>query len=269
MKLIKFKNMKNSQRLSKYSTTLAILVGATHLNGCATVKDSMGINSTNKSPVGLIHNPFGDLATRKPEVAQNLILRTKKGERAVEVEIPAQSTQISDFSIPVAPAFKESNAGGRGIASVMDSEVQSGAYKTQKPTQADREIEKTFPQTRGTELLSKRSEIEKGLGLAASAEATPESDFSYLAAVDQLKAMFRSGRYEAALIETDSLIRTYPTSPQLYQMRGTLLEKVGQSDLAIKNWKQALELEPQNLSLRKFIERKELTFKHSRSIASP
>lgn len=248
---------------------LSLAASLATYSGCANVQTAMGIQSK-PTASGAINNPFGDLAQRKNENTQGLILRTKKGDRSVEVEIPSQSSQISDFSIPVSPAFRENTAGARGLAGTADGDgTPDSSYRTKRPTQVDREIEKGFPQISGNEGLSQRSEIEKGLGLALSEDPIPAADFSYLAAIDQVKALFRSGRYEAALIESDSLIRTYPTSPRIYQMRGTLLEKIGQSDLALRNWKQALELEPKNLALRKFIERKEFGSQHSRSIASP
>ena len=89
-------------------------------------------------------------------------------------------------------------------------------------------------------------------------------DESYLAKVDVIKQLFRGSRYEAALIETDSLIKLYPTNAKLYEMRGTLLDRLGYPDLALRSWKQALEFEPRMLSLKRLIEKREA----QRSVAS-
>ena len=98
-----------------------------------------------------------------------------------------------------------------------------------------------------------------------SEDSVPASDESYLGALDQVKHLYHAGRFEAGLVEIDGLIRQYPTAPRLHQMRGTLLDRLGQSELALKSWNQALRLDPKNASLRKFIERRE----QKRSLASP
>jgi len=110
-----------------------------------------------------------------------------------------------------------------------------------------------------------RRDIEKDLGLMGVAEDTPLPEQSYLGAIDQVKQLYRAGRFEAALVEVDDLLRLYPTDPKLYEMRGTLLDRLGKFDLAIRSWKQALRLEPTNTSLRKVVERKNAV----RSLASP
>jgi len=129
---------------------------------------------------------------------------------------------------------------------------------------ADHEITHSFPQGSPTDEGERRS-IEEGLGVMASEDSVPAADQSYLGALDHVKLLYRQGRYEAGLLELDGLIRQYPTSPKLHLMRGTLLDRVGQSELALKSWNQALRLDPKNASLRKFIERKD----QRRSLASP
>ena len=113
----------------------------------------------------------------------------------------------------------------------------------------------------------KRQEIEKNLGLAQGEVPVPESEGSYLAALDHVKQLYSLGRYEAALLEIDPMIKQYPTNPKLYEMRGTILNQLGYADLAIKSWNQALEFNPANESLRKHIERKK--YLQSRRLASP
>jgi Flp pilus assembly protein TadD len=72
-----------------------------------------------------------------------------------------------------------------------------------------------------------------------------------------VKQLFRNGRFEASLIEVDHLVKLYPTSGRLFEMRGTLLDRLGYGKLAVRSWKQALEFEPRNLSLKKMIEKRE------------
>lgn len=221
------------------------------LTGCSTARSFFAVKDPNEAN-GPIRNPFGDYDPGKGDATQNLVLRTRKGDRAVEVELPAGSAQMTDLVIPVAPAFNETSS-GRSPASVVDDGTDT--YQAQAPTMADREITRAFPQA-SAENEATRRDIEQGLGLVPTQDSTPEAAQSYLGAIDHLKSLYKAGRYEAALVETDSLIRQYPTAPKLYQMRGTLLDRVGQTDLAIKNWKQALQFDPSNATLQKFVDRR-------------
>jgi tetratricopeptide (TPR) repeat protein len=218
-------------------------------------------NSNASSP---IHNPFGEQYANggNGDRSQNMILRTKKGDRAVEIELPRDSQTMTDFTIPVSPAFRDTIP-QRDPAS--DGAGADSGYAKLPATMADHEITRAFAQgTTGAQDGDRRA-IEEGLGLMPTEDSIPDADQSYLGALDHVKALYRSGRYEAGLVEIDGLIRQYPTSPKLHVMRGTLLDRVGQSELAIKSWNQALRLEPKNTSLRRFIERRE----QKRSVASP
>ncbi|MGK5084519.1 hypothetical protein WDW37_14585 [Bdellovibrionota bacterium FG-1] len=223
------------------------------------MRSAMGLE-TKPQANGPINNPFGESFSNKAERPQSVILRTKKGDRAVEVEIPGGTAQLTDLTIPLSPAFQDGTA--RAPAGEMDT--LTSPYKPKPPTAADREITRAFPQT-SAENENTRRDIEQELGVTPAEDSTPEATESYLGALDYLKSLYRAGRYEAALVETDALIRQYPTAPRLHQMRGTLLDRIGQTDLALKSWKQALQFEPGNTPLRKFIENRE----HKRSLASP
>lgn len=232
--------------------------------GCSTAKSILAIENkdTGSKPIS---NPFGDYYLHaKNEPQPNIILRTKKGDRSVEVELPGAGNENTDFTIPVSPHFKED----RGRSPASEGSGSSGAldeaYKDQIPTPTDREITANMPA--GTkEDESRRREIETGLGLVPSDDNAPERDKSYLGAVDHVKQLFKFGRYEASLIELDGLLRLYQTDARLYEMRGTLLDRLGKTDLAIKSWTQALRFDPNNQGLRKFVERRQ----QKRSVASP
>lgn len=217
--------------------------------GCASFRSFFALDPPAKRNQPIV-NPFGNY---NPAYAANqtMILRTKKGDRSVEIEIPRAAQDISDFSIPVSPAFRESS---RGIASEGDS-LEEGT-RDRPPTQTDREITAGFPQG-APEDEAKRNEIERGLGLIPSETNVVDQNKSYLASLDQVKQLYRAGRYEKALLDTDDLLRTYQTDPRLHQMRGTLLDRLGRTELAVKAWNQALRFDPSNQGLRKFIERRQ------------
>ncbi|MEK6704579.1 MAG: tetratricopeptide repeat protein [Bdellovibrionota bacterium] len=206
-----------------------------------------------EAPKKPISNPFGTYyGTAANDNARTMILRTKKGDRSVEIEIPRADQEMSEFVIPVSPAFKD----GQRTPASADAGMVDESYKDRPPTFSDREIVASMPSGPG-ETDAKRHEIEEGLNLVPSSNETPERDTSYLAGIDRIKQLYRLGRYEAALIESDILLQQYQTDPKIYEMRGTLLDRLGKTELAIKSWQQALHLNPKNLALRRFIERKQ------------
>src|SRR4051812_9560923 len=85
------------------------------LSGCASMKSVFAVNPPSGA-TGPIHNPFGDQygAGGPGDRSQNVILRTKKGDRAVEIELPRDSQSSTDFTIPISPAFRDgpSKSGG-------------------------------------------------------------------------------------------------------------------------------------------------------------
>ncbi len=248
-------------------TALAAVVWACVFGqtGCSSVSKVFATDP-GKEEQPPINNPFGeDFAKATPgDRNQGVIFRTRQGDRAVEVEVPKTSRELSEFVIPINPAFNGSR--GRAPASVTvmgeagtyssDGQDAATGLAPRKSSLADREITSTFPQ--GTpELSLRRNEVENTLGVVPAEEHAPDVDSSYLAGVDRTKQLYRAGRFEAALLENDQLLMLYPTDPKLYEMRGTLLERVGKSELALRAWQQSLRLDPSNESLKRFIERKQ------------
>lgn len=244
-------------------TTIAMLLLA-GASGCASVRSILATDTseTDRKPIS---NPFAGFSAGS-ERPDTMIFRAKKGDGAVEVEVPRSGQNISEFVIPISPDMRIVRDGGRSPASSgtpTEPAQDAPGYPQMAPTLTDREITRTFPQGL-PEDENKRREIEQELGLMRTDES-PEKESSYLAALDHVKQLYRGARYEAALIQVDQLLREYPTNPKLYQMRGTLLDRIGQHDLAIQSWKQALRFDQKNESLRRFVERKE----QKRSLASP
>jgi tetratricopeptide (TPR) repeat protein len=233
-----------------------MMVAATNVAGCAAMRPIFAINnSQQRGDVGPIGNPFGPAGVGKEESSQAIILRTKKGDRSVEVELPKTNQEMTDFVIPISPAFRDVGFGSRAPASSGMAGLDE-TYKERAQGMTDREILASLPQG-VPEDLAHRAEIEQGLGLVPTDEQGPTNDHSYLASLDRIKQLYRLGRYEVGLLETDEMIRHYPTDPKLYQMKGTLLDRVGKSDLALRSWTQSLRFDPQNAGLRRFIERRQ------------
>ncbi len=223
-------------------------------SACSTVKNIFvpDQQADNRAPIS---NPFSNYGSNDLD-RKNVILRTRKGDRSVEVELPATDSAMTDFVVPVSPAFKNDT----------NSQSETGldeTYKTRRPGISDHELTQTLTKS-SRETDGDRYEIESGLGIKAADDDSPVSRQSYLAALDHIKQLYKGARYEAALIEVDEMLRVYPTDPKLYQMRGTLFDRMGKNEFAIRSWNQALKFDPQNQSLKRFVERRN----QQRSIAS-
>ncbi len=240
-----------------FSKTCLSITCILALTSCAVLSGTPAVNED----VQTIENPFAGYAGTRPADNQNITLRTRQGDHAVEVEL--SQDQASELSVPMNPKYTSSRPqSGNGYASTGEDGVDR-RYETQKATTADREIASTFGNKDDAVTEAKKREIEASLGLQPTDEL-PNMDESYLAKIDIVKQFFHSGRYEAALIEIDRLLKAYPTNGRLYEMRGTVLDRLGYADLALRSWKQALEFQPQRISLKKLIEKRE----QQRSVAS-
>jgi tetratricopeptide (TPR) repeat protein len=220
--------------------TFAVMV---MISACATSK-------TEKSKP--IENPFGNFYPEVNRKYQPMVLRSKKADRSVEVELPQSGSDMTDFVVPMSPQFKDFNNqdDGDGIAENADA-------KSRRSTFSDREIASTFKTGGSEEQIKKQKQLEEQMGLIPSSDDGGEKDHSYLAGMDKAKILFKKGRFEASLLEIDSLLKAYPTSAKLYEMRGTLLDRLGHEDLALRSWKQALEIDSNNRTLRTFVAKRE------------
>ncbi|MEO5971292.1 MAG: hypothetical protein ABIQ95_15305 [Bdellovibrionia bacterium] len=240
----------------KVWTTLALLTCITQVR-CASLSSALAINS--KPPSTRIASPFSNYRPGS-ETAQNMILRTKQGDRTLELEIPNDAGKLGEFALPLSPTFR---GGERGPASAKNHSSDAtgmvdDSYKNRAPSLSDRELLHTRSQGLPAD-EQKRHEIEESLSLIASEDSTPEASSSYLGGIDHIKQLYRLNRFEVALVETDEMIKQYPTDAPLYKMRGTLMDRLGKRELAQQAWNQSLRFNPKDADLRRFIDRKRNT----------
>ena len=214
------------------ATTIALAV----LASCASPADFFGMRSE-PDTLPPISNPFGKDAT--PNLGTKV--RSRVGDKFTELELPRGEGVIESYSLP------GQNLDG---SSVADEDEKTA------PTQSDYEILSKVKRTNIAEDADRRA-IERELGVRTLDGETPTQRRSVLAQLDRIKQLYRTQRFESALVKIDALLIDVPTLPVLYQMRGTLLERLGHGDLALQSWKQALKLEPANVRLKKLIDRRE------------
>src|SRR5690606_38780580 len=99
-----------------------------------------------------------------------MVLRSSKGDRSVEVQLPGESDQVSELKMPMSPGQFY------GEDPQFSPEGVDLRYSKSRSGMTDREIASTLPS--GTpEGRATRAEIESALGLKQTDE-TPEMDQS-------------------------------------------------------------------------------------------
>lgn len=228
-------------RSSRVAAAIAVVLA---LGSCAGIKSFLAVEeqADRGKP---IENPFGSMYAGVPEDSgKALVVRSKRGDRAVEFEIPTRGSEVSEWVVPVDPQQPRTTDAAR-----------AADYGDRKPSSVDREIQRQMPQLPGEDVAARR-EIELELGLQPVEEDLARGDKSYLGALDRIKSLFREGRFEASLLEAEELLKEHPTDPRLHEMRGTLLDRLGYADLARQSWAQSLKLRPANEPLRRFLDRR-------------
>lgn len=228
--------------MNRQVSIILVLLMSLGLSGCSTMRALFGMEKEVEKTKP-ISDPFGHFYDPETDRRAGVILRSRRGDRTVELEIPDREHAATSLVVPLDPGESQN-----------DDELD--AYKKFRSSLSDREIASTLPQGNAAD-ESRRHSIEAGLGLKSSQDGAPERDKSYLGNIDRAKQLFRRGRFEAALLEIDHLLQMYPTDPKLYEMRGTLLDRLGHEELALNAWKQAIKLDPKNRGLKKFLAKKE------------
>jgi tetratricopeptide (TPR) repeat protein len=187
--------------------------------------------------------PFAEsatpLGTEDPE--DKFIIRTMAGNTEYVVEIPKAGADY-DIEVP--------------IAEMKGSELPS---KTKNPYKTDKELVNDMPKV-NAQTEAELALLNKAFGVGE--KDGPKQSPSYIMGIAKINGYYKERNYEYALIEINNLLTYYPTSEKLYKMKGTVLVKLGNLELAEKSWLRASELDPTDAVVRKGIDRlrKQITF---------
>jgi tetratricopeptide (TPR) repeat protein len=185
---------------------------------------------------GQISYPFGD-QTRpigRDASGERFVIRSVKGGAEYIVEIP-HGAEDYDISIPMTAL-----------------PTDDGKIKVQNPQLTDRELLSTMPGP-SQDQERDRSVLEDAMGVATP--EGPEQGPSYSLGLAKIMELYKKRDYEYALIEVNQLLAYYPNAARLYKMKGTILLKTGDVQLAEKAWLRAAELDPSDRAIQKGIER--------------
>ena len=188
---------------------------------------------------GTIQYPFVDetrpLGIEPPE--EKFIIRSAVGNREYSVEIPGGARDF-DVQVPLADL---------GSAEEFDSVAGKRPDHLSNPVSTDSEMVATLP--RLDEEKPTDTAIMDGAFGVGNAEGPTQSP-SYTLGMAKINTHYKNRQYEYALIELNSLIAFYPSSPKLHKMKGTVLLKMRNMPLAELAWIKALELDPKDRGLR-------------------
>ncbi len=73
---------------------------------------------------------------------------------------------------------------------------------------------------------------------------------SYLLGIEEVRKLYRAGKYELAMVKLKKLEKAYPNDVKLLSMEGTLWRRLGEENLARKAWDRVLQIDPDNEQVR-------------------
>ena len=187
---------------------------------------------------GTISYPFSETAPLGRDAKkENFVIKTSVGSTEYVVEIP-HGGQDYDIVVP--------------LAQISNSQTADNKYKDRDAVATDKEIISTLP-TLENRRRTMTSMLDKAYGVGKS--TGPTQSPSYTLKLVKIKNHYKNRNFELALIEVNKLLGYYPTSSQLYKMKGSIFLKLRQLDLAEKAWLRASELDPSDKILKTGISR--------------
>jgi hypothetical protein len=221
---------------SSYRSITSVALAAAILGaGCF---GSRGVDPTQDAiENGTIAYPFVDetqpLGRNGP--TDPFVIKSAVGGKEYTIEIPGEARDF-DVQVPLAEI-------GAGDQDIMAGGRPNGLAS---PVATDKEMVAALPRLdkarpTGTAMLDGAF----GVGNAGGPKQAP----SYTLGIAKVNELFKRRQYEYALVELNQMIAFYPNSPQLHKMKGTVLLKMRNLQLAELAWIKALQLTPQDKAL--------------------
>lgn len=206
--------------------------------GCASDRD----DPYDQIMHGTIAYPFAKtdpLGTNGP--GDRFIIKSSVGGTEYAIEIPG-AAQDFDVEVPLAAIHQDNGPNfANGAPTSLAASVNT-----------DKELVNALPQ------LAKHRPTDTAVidGVFGVGEAEgPQQSPSYSLGISKVNHYYKKKQFEYALIEINNMLAFYPNSPKLLKMKGTVLVKIRNFQLAELSWIKALQLTPQDKSLRKALER--------------
>ena len=182
---------------------------------------------------GKIYFPFVDntpLGTNAPP--KKFVMKSIQGNTEYVIEIPDAG---EDYNIEI--PMLALDGGNRPFR----KEDFDAAVRT------DKEMTASLPQVSDGNPETAQL-VDKAFGVGKS--GGPEQAPSYVLTLSRITSLYKERQYEFCLIEINNLLEFYPNSAKLYKMKGSVYLKMQNFGLAEKAWQQALNITPNDRSLR-------------------
>ena len=211
------------------------------INACATPQDEATqdvLHGTIAYPFDGNNKPIG----REPS-EERFIIKSTTGNSEYSIEIPGAA---KDYDIMIPLAAMDAVGAGSG-------EDRGGTPKEiANPASTDREIVSALPRIENR-LPGDTAMMDGAFGVGS--KNGPSQSPSYTLSLAKINALYKNRKYEYALIEINTMLGFYPNSPQLHKMKGTVLVKLQNFTLAERSWIRALDLAPEDVTLRRGLDR--------------
>lgn len=169
------------------------------------------------------YRPTKPIGVDLPE--DKFVIKTVTGGSEYSVEIPHAADDY-DVEVP--------------IADLSDGKA-TPEKEVKNPQVTDRELVANMPRlNQATE--EERALMDKAFGVGE--KAGPRQAPSYMMGMAKIVNFYRDHKFEYALVEINNLLAFYPTSIKLLKMKGTVLIKMGNLEMAERTWLRAADLAP-------------------------
>ena len=165
-----------------------------------------------------------------------VVIKTVHSGSEYVIELPSDGSDYS-LTIPLDQI-------GDPNKNVSRKEKNKRAHITDRELIADMPGES--PETR-----KNRKMVERAFGMTSSKK--PQQSPSYSEGLADVVELYKRRQFERALIEVNQLLGYYPNSVRLLKMKGSILIKTGNYNLAVRSWNKAYALRPKDKSLKRGI----------------
>ncbi|TWW09650.1 hypothetical protein E3A20_12210 [Planctomyces bekefii] len=222
-----------NQNLSLVSVGVISGFLAFGLIACSFSSSQTGEDDPSAALQGTIAYPFVDETRAIGEDRASddkFVIRSTVGAREYSIEIPGAARDY-DVQVPLADL-------GETDADVISGKKPKSLGST---VATDKELVNALPRLeRDHRTDAAMLDSAFGTGGADGPKQAP----SYTLGLAKINDLYKTHKYEFALVELNNMLAYYPNSPKLYKMKGTVLIKMRDLRLAELAWIKALELDP-------------------------
>lgn len=177
--------------------------------------------------------------------AQRYVVRMSDGKRDWEIEFP-EVAQGYEVRIPL---------GTDSVQTTPHTLTRADQELIDHLRRTDPDFERQGIYVDGQHALDAQAQREGAQPQPRQDSAPAPTRPSYLRGIDQVQRLFEAGQYETALLHLSELEEAYPNDLRIKSMKGTLWLRLGQEDLARKNWEQVLQIDPDNRPVQEALRR--------------